>query len=118
MCISISNLSDADALHIANIMMDALMNASTKIDYLGHIQHFSKRARSVLDERQFESVCHVYQQNYGFFKDRYFVAMFRRANSIAFVWRQQYSKVAGDYVAEMVLIVEEGEYKVDHAFVF
>lgn len=115
---NLADLSDQDALEIANQMMDALMDASTRQDYAAHIQHFSKRAQSVLDQTQFEVVCEVYQKKNGFFQEREFVALFRRPESIAFIWKQRYSKAEGDYVAEMVMIVEEGEYKVDHAFVF
>ena len=113
-----NQLSDQEALSIATQMMDELMDASTQQDYLAHIQHFSKRAQSILDETQFKIVCQVYQQKYGFFGAREFVTLFRRPESIAFIWRQSYSKVSGDYVAEMVMIQEDGEYKVDHAYVF
>ncbi len=114
----ISDLNDQDALKIANQMMDDLMNASTQKDYAGHILHFSKRAQSMLDETRFEVICEVYQKKMGFFQDRTFVALFRRPDSIAFVWQQTYSKAKGEFVAEMVMIVEDDEYKVDHAFVF
>lgn len=114
----ISDLTDQDALKIANQMMDDLMNASTQKDYIKHIRHFSKRAQNILDETQFEVICEVYQKKLGFFQDRAFIALFRRPDSIAFIWRQTYSKAKGDFVAEMVMIVEYGEYKVDHAFVF
>lgn len=115
---NLEQLSDQEALDIANNMMDTLMDASTRQDYAAHSQHFSKRAQSALDETQFEVVCEVYQKKYGFFQEREFVKLFRRPESIAFIWKQRYSKVDGDYVAEMVMIMEEGEYKVDHAFVF
>lgn len=114
----ISDLNDQEALKIANQMMDDLMDASTQKDYARHIRHFSKRAQSMLDETQFEIVCEVYQKKYGFFQDRQFVALFRRPDSIAFIWRQTYSKAQGDFVAEMVMILEEGDYRIDHAYVF
>lgn len=114
----IIHLSDHEALKIATKMMDELMDASIRQDYAAHIQHFSKRAQSILDETQFKVVCEVYQQKYGFFGAREFVSLFRRPESIAFIWRQVYSKVEGEYVAEMVMILEEGKYKVDHAYVF
>lgn len=113
-----AELSDQEALKIANQMMDALMQASTDKHYQKHIQHFSKRAQSMLDETQFEVVCDVYQKKYGFFTTRKFIHLFRRPDSIAVVWQQHYSKVEGAYVAEMVMIIEDGQYKVDHAFVF
>ncbi|QIO06774.1 hypothetical protein [Acinetobacter shaoyimingii] len=118
MVTNFEQLSDVELLNIGNALMNQLMDASTRQDYQAHIQDFSKRAKSVLDETQFKIVCGVYQEKNGFFTEREFVALFRRPDSVAFIWKQHYSKVEGDYVAEMVMIIEDGEYKVDHAFVF
>ena len=112
------SLSDETLLEIANQMMNDLMDASTHMDYERHIQHFSRRAKSILDETQFKVVCGVYQEKMGTFTDREFIGLFRRPDSIAVIWKQHYSKVAGDYVAEMVMIIEDNQYRVDHAFVF
>ena len=54
----------------------------------------------------------------GIFTDRDFVKLFRRPESVAIIWTQKYSKVKGDYVAEMVMLIEDDQYRVDHAFVF
>lgn len=114
----IGELTDSELLGIANTMMDDLMNASTRKDYQAHIQHFTQRAQSVLDETQFKVVCEIYQEKMGVFTEREFVALFRRPDSVAIIWRQRYSKVAGDYVAEMVMKIENTHFRVDHAFVF
>lgn len=111
-------LSDQALLEIANEMMDEVMQASTQKDYQRHIRYFSQRAQSAIDETQFQIMCGVYQQKMGYFSDRSFVALFRRPESVAVIWRQNYSKVAGDFVAEMVMVIEDNEYRVDHAFVF
>ena len=114
----LQGLTDSETLEIANAMMDQLMEASTQKNYTAHIEHFSIRAKSMLDETQFEVVCEVYQKKYGFFQERTFVQLFRRPESIAFIWKQRYSKAEGDFVAEMVMIIEDDQYRVDHAFVF
>ena len=111
-------LSDAALIEVANVLMDKLMLASTNRDYVAHTQDFSKRALSVLNFDQFEMICEHYQKRQGYFLEREFVALFRRPNSIAVIWRQKYSLVEGDYVAEMAMIIEDGAYKVDHVFVF
>lgn len=53
-----------------------------------------------------------------FFKSREFVTLFKRPDSAAIIWKQTFTKVQGDYVAEMVLINVNGEYQVDHVMVF
>lgn len=54
----------------------------------------------------------------AFFAEREPVALFRRSDSIAFVWKQAYTIAKGEFVAEMVLVEEDGRYLVDHVMVF
>lgn len=118
MALSFDQLTDTELLNIANQMMDSLMQASIEKDYAKHIQYFSQRAKSTLDETQFKIVCGVYQEKMGIFTEREFVKLFRRPESVAVIWTQKYSQVKGEYVAEMVMLIEDDQYRVDHAFVF
>lgn len=115
---ALQNYSDQTLVDIAQQYMDSLMQASTERDYVKHIQHFSKRLKIMLDEDRFNFVVEQYQQEKGYFTDRHFVASFRRPDSFAIVWRQTFSKIKGDYVAELVLIEEGGHLVVDHVMVF
>jgi hypothetical protein len=63
-------------------------------------------------------VCEKYQAERGFFSKRELVAVFRRPQSIAVVWRQGFTKVPGEYVAELVLVQSGDRYLVDHVMVF
>lgn len=112
------HLSDQQLMQVANTLMDRLMTASTHIDYAAHTQDFSKRALGVLNQNQFEHICKHYQKEKGFFTQRDCVAIFRRPESIAIIWKQNFSIAQGDFVAEMVIIIEDDCYKVDHVFVF
>ncbi|MBS0507177.1 MAG: hypothetical protein JSR53_07330 [Proteobacteria bacterium] len=114
----LSQKSDADILSIANPIMDNLMDASTAIDYERHIQDFTDRLKSVLSKERLAWICQDYQSTKGFFTKREFVATFRRPESVAIVWKQGFSKQPGDFVAEMVLVQQDGKYLVDHVMVF
>ena len=114
----LSQKSDADILSIANPIMDNLMDASTAIDYERHIQDFTDRLKSVLSKERLVWICQDYQSTKGFFIKREFVAIFRRPESVAIVWKQGFSKQPGDFVAEMVLVQQDGKYLVDHVMVF
>ena len=98
--------------------MDNLMEASTVIDYERHIKDFTDRLKSVLSKERLEWICRDYQGTKGFFAKREFVAVFRRPESVAIVWKQTFTKQQGDFVAEMVLIQQDGRYLVDHVMVF
>ena len=110
--------SDDEVLQILNPIMDNLMDASTHIDYEKFIMDFSKRMKSLTTEESLNEICKDYQSKKGFFTAREFVFLFRREDSIAIIWKQNFSKVQGDFVAEAVFIEEDGKVVVDHAFVF
>lgn len=115
---SLSDKSDSEILTIADPIMDALLQASTDLDYEKHIRDFTERAKGVLSKEWFDIVCREYQSTKGFFGRREFIALFRRPDSVVVIWKQSFTQQPGDYVAEMVLVEENGRYLVDHVMVF
>ncbi|EDP60010.1 hypothetical protein [Vibrio sp. AND4] len=111
-------MSEQEILAIANPIMDNLMEASTNIDHEGHVRDFSKRMLKIVTPDYLNDICVKYQAEKGFFAEREFVAVFKRQDSAAIVWKQFYTKSQGEFVAEMVLVYEDGRYLVDHAMVF
>lgn len=114
----LSKKTDSEILSIANPIMDNLMDASTAVDYERHIKDFTDRLKSVLSKERLEWICQDYQGAKGFFAKREFVAIFRRPESVAIIWKQTFTKQPGDFVAEMVLVQQGGKYLVDHVMVF
>lgn len=110
--------SDADILSVANPIMDNLMDASTAVDYDRHVRDFTDRLKQRLSRQQLERICQDYQRSKGCFAEREFVAVFRRPDSVAVVWKQRFTRQPGDFVAEMVLVQQDGRYLVDHVMVF
>jgi len=110
--------SDAAIWRIVNPIMDNLMEASTAIDYARHVRDFTPRARSMLNEEGFRSLCECYQAARGCFAEREPVALFRRPESVAAIRRQRFTRQPGDFVAEMVLVQSGDRYLVDHVLVF
>jgi hypothetical protein len=113
----LENKSDAEILAIADPIMDNLMEASTAIDHERHVRDFTDRLKAIVTKDYLERVCRQYQTEKGFFGARELVAIFRRPGSIAILWKQQFSNLPGDYVAEMVLVQRGSRYLVDHVFV-
>lgn len=110
--------SDAEILAVVDPIMDNLMDASTVIDYERHVRDFTDRAKGVMPKELLQSICNDYQSTKGFFARREFVAVFRRPDSVAVVWRQWFTKQPGEFVAELVLVQRGGKYLVDHVMVF
>jgi hypothetical protein len=110
--------SDAEILLVANPIMDNLMEASTSIDHARHTRDFTDRLKRRLSEAQLQRICQEYQSTKGTFAAREFVAVFRRPDSVAVIWRQRFTRQAGDFVAEMVLVQRDGKHLVDHVMVF
>lgn len=112
------DMSDQDILEIANPIMDNLMEASTRIDYEAHVRDFSDRMKKIVTKEHLQKVCQQYQGEKGFFAERQPVAVFKRPGSAVIVWKQRFTEAKGEFVAEMVLVHQNGRYLCDHAMVF
>jgi len=100
--------SDAEILAIADPIMDNLMEASMAIDHARHVQDFTDRLKAIVTIDYLEKVCRQYQSEKGLFGPRELVAI---------LWKQQFTKSPGDYVAEMILVQQGSRYLVDHVYV-
>jgi hypothetical protein len=114
---SIESMSDDQILAIANPIMDNLMDASAAIDHTRHVKDFTDRAKNIVTPEHLRRVCEQYQREKGFFSRREPVAVFKRPGAVAIIWKQWFTKVSGEYVAEMLLVERDGRYLVDHVMV-
>nr|WP_039948469.1 hypothetical protein [Vibrio ichthyoenteri] len=115
---SFEQRSEEQLWQIADELMDNLMAGSTAIDHAQHTRDFTPRMLEIVTPEYFQRVCRHYQNEKGLFGLREHVALFRRPDSLAFVWKQAFSKVDGEYVAEMVMVERDGRFFVDHVMVF
>ncbi|MCX4190636.1 hypothetical protein [Methylophaga sp. OBS3] len=111
-------MSDDEILAIANPIMDNLMDGSTEINHKKHIKDFTDRLKTIVSQDYLQKVCEQYQSQKGFFAARQPVAVFRRPDSVAIIWKQFFTKAEGEFVAEMVLVQKDGQYLCDHVMVF
>lgn len=112
------SMSEKEILDIANPIMDNLMEASTDIDHKRHTKDFTERLKKIVTEEHLQKVCRNYQVEKGFFGERSPVAVFKRPESVAIVWKQSFTKAKGEFVAEMVLVYQDGKILCDHTMVF
>ena len=115
---NLEDMSEKELLKIVTPIMDNLMEASTKIDHQMHVKDFTERLKNIVTKEYLEKVCEQYQKEKGYFTSREPVAIFKRPDSVAIIWKQLFSKVPGEFVAEMVLIKKNDKYLVDHVMVF
>lgn len=110
--------SDAEILNIVNPIMDNLMDASTRIDHARHTRDFSDRIKAIVTKEHLETVCKKYQAEKGLFAERKFVCLIRRPGAVAVIWSQRFTKVPGEFVAELLLVERGSEYLVEHVMVW
>ena len=110
--------SDEKILAVVGPLMDNLMDGSREIDHAKHTRDFTQRMKNIVTPDRLEAMCTDYQARIGFFDKREVVGVFRRANSVAVVWRQWSTETDDEYVAEIVVVERDGRYLVDHALVF
>ena len=116
--VNFEQMLESEILAIANPIMDNLMDASRDIDRERHVKDFTDRMKRIVTQSYLEKVCGDYQKEKGFFDKREFVALFKRPDSVAIIWKQTFTKAKGDFVAEMVLVYQDKKYLVDHVLVF
>lgn len=115
---SFEEMSEEEILAIANPLMDNLMAASTEIDHARHVRDFTARLKDIVTKEYLQKVCEQSQADKGYFSEREPVAVFRRPDSAAIVWKQSFTRAQGEFVAEKVLLNESGKYLVDHVMIF
>lgn len=115
---SLESMSDEQILAVANPIMDNLMDASTVIDHERHVRDFSDRLKSIVTREYLQRVCGKYQREKGYFARRESVAVFKRPGAAAIIWKQWFTQAPGEFVAEMLLVEEDGKYLVEHTMVF
>ncbi|MFW7522709.1 hypothetical protein ACODM8_01035 [Vibrio ostreicida] len=111
-------MSDEDIVSIATPIMDNLMDASTEVNHEKHIGDFTDRLKNIVTKEYLKKVCENYQAEKGYFSAREVVAVFKRPDSAAIIWKQYFTKAKGEFVAEMVLVKVDGKFKCDHVMVF
>ncbi len=111
-------MSDQALWDIANPIMDNVMDASTHIDHARHVRDFTDRLKAIVTPDYLQCICRQYQSEKGYFSIRVPIAVFRRSDSVALVWKQSFTKAPGEFVAEMVLVHQNGQYLIDHVMVF
>ena len=111
------NMSEKEVADIANPIMDNLMKASSQIDHEKHIKDFTDRLKSIVTKEHLQQVCKEYQKEKGFFSERSLLSVLRRPDSAIITWKQKFSKASGEYLAEMVLVYNNGKFLVDHTWV-
>jgi hypothetical protein len=82
---TLESMSDEEILHIANPIMDNLMDASTAIDHARHIRDFSERMKTLVTKEYLQKVCEKYQREKGYFSRREPVAVFKRPGAVAII---------------------------------
>ncbi len=114
----LASKTDAEILDVVNPIMDNLMQASTDIDHARHVRDFSDRLKSIVTPEHLEKVCKRYQAEWGLLGRREVVAVFRRSDSVAVIWKQWCTNTDDEFVAELVLIEHDDRYLVDHVVFF
>lgn len=115
---TLEQMTDQEVLALVNPMMDNLMDASTRIDHAAHTRDFTDRIKSIVTPQHLDTVCRNYQHEKGLFTAREPIAVLRRPGAVAVLWRQNFSKAPGDFVAEALVVEREGRYLIDHVMVW
>ena len=113
----IDELSDIQVSAIANPIMDNLMEASIAIDHSRHVRDFTDRVKSIVTPEYLQRVCAKYQSEKGYFAQRDAITVLRRPGAALIAWKQKFTRIPGEFLAEMILVERDGRFLVDHVVV-
>lgn len=117
MTLNFETMTEQQLWAIANPIMDNLMDASSQRDHARHVRDFTERLKGIVTPDYLTCICQQYQAEKGYFTTRTPIAILRRPDSAAILWKQRFTKAPGEFVAEMVLVYRDGRYLVDHVMV-
>jgi hypothetical protein len=117
-CRTLRYAADQRLWNIASPIMDNLMDASAHIDHARHVRDFTGRMKAIVTLDTCNASANSTRPKKAIFSSRSPVAVFRRLDSVALIWKQSFTKVPGEFVVEMVFVHQDGKYRVDHALVF
>ena len=109
---TLEKYADEEILHVANPIMDNLMDASTAIDHQRHIRDFSERMKIFVTKDTFRRSVRSTSRK------RLFLAAgacrrVQTSRRMAIIWKQWFTKAPGEFVAEMLLVEKDGTFLVD-----
>lgn len=107
-------ISDAEALKIADPMMKDVMLGVSRREYKLHSVHFSVSLKSVIGPDEFLQACDQREKQWGLPLGRELVAVFRKEKSFTLVWDQHYDSTPGQIVALATIALKGGRYFVDN----
>ena len=110
-----SKLSDEEILHIANPLMDNLMEGSSERNHEKHSRDFTNRLKNIVTKENLEK--QLRDNVLGEFTKRELINIIRKKDSIFVLWKQWLSNSEDEFLAEIVIIEKENRYLVDHTWV-
>ena len=109
------NLKNEQILSIVEPLMQNCLDGSNEDNYEKHTLNFTGRMKGIVtpDElkRQLSSEPRIY------FRERQFIELFRRVDSIAVVWKQRISSCDDELINQAIFKEEKGEILIDHCMI-
>lgn len=116
--IALALKTDDEIRTIIEPLIDKMLEGSTEIDHAKHVADFTDRLKVIVTKDNLAQQCANYQEHVGFFERREFVALFRRAQSVAATWRLFFTKSQDEFVLEAVFVERDGQLQIDHCMIF
>ena len=110
--------SDEAILKIANPIWDNLINCSNKKDYSGFTKDFSSKMLYGANEVEIGKQWSSNELLINLSTEKIFLGCLRRNNFITVLFKQNSTKVTGDYLGRLVLGIEDEEVRIFGATIF
>jgi len=99
-------------MDIANPLMDNLMEGSSERNYKKLSRDFTDRLKSVVTKTNFET--QLAENTLGDFAKREFLSIIHKKDSIFVLWKQWFTESEDEFLAEIIIVHQDGKFLIDH----
>jgi len=107
-----TKLTDKEILEIATSHMDNIVEATSEKNYEKLSKDFTDRLKSMVTKDKFEM--QMKEHDLGDFSKREFLSIIHKKDAIFVLWKQWFTKSSEEFLAEIIIIHQDGRFLVDH----
>ena len=112
---SLIKMEEDQILSIVEALMDNCLAGSNENNHAKHVKDFTDRMKRIVTPENLAQ--QLSQSPRSYFRDRKFIALFKRKNSVAVVWKQYISLSEDELVNQAIFVQRDNRILIDHCMI-
>ena len=112
---SLIEMEEDEILSVVEALMDNCLEGSNENNHAKHVKDFTNRMKRIVTPENLEQ--QLSQSPRSYFRERKFIALFKRENSVAVVWKQYISLSEDELVNQAIFVQRDNRILIDHCMI-